>query len=129
MTVRGRSSILNRLAAIATARCPLRAAVEPPAQSVSNVNPDLERRDVHFSGRVQGVGFRYTTRAIAGRHPVAGFVQNLTDGRVRLVVEGTPSNLDALVADVTAEMDRYIESTSVTVHPATGEFSAFEIRH
>jgi acylphosphatase len=93
------------------------------------VNPALERREVHFSGRVQGVGFRYTTRAIAGRHPVRGFVQNLSDGRVRLIVEGTPHHLDALLADLNAEMDRYIESTNVAVLPASGEFSDFEIRH
>jgi acylphosphatase len=76
---------------------------------------------------VQGVGFRFTTRAIAKRHPVTGFVQNLPDGRVRIVVEGAPAALDAFVAGVAGEMDRYIESTDVSKQPATGEFSEFEI--
>jgi acylphosphatase len=93
-----------------------------------SVEPELERRIVHFAGRVQGVGFRFITRSIAGRHPVTGFVQNLSDGRVRIVVEGAPAALDAFVADVAAEMDRYIESRDVTVRPATGEFSEFEIK-
>jgi acylphosphatase len=88
----------------------------------------VERRTIHFAGRVQGVGFRFTTRAIAGRHPVTGFVQNLPDGRVRIVVEGSVAALDAFVADVAGEMDRYIESTDVSRQPATGEFSEFEIR-
>ncbi|MGD9723453.1 MAG: acylphosphatase [Pirellulales bacterium] len=87
-----------------------------------------ERRDIHFSGRVQGVGFRYTTRAIAARHPVRGYVRNLADGRVRLVVEGTPEALDQFVGDLAAEMDRYIAATDVTTGPATDEFSGFEIR-
>jgi acylphosphatase len=87
----------------------------------------VERRTIHFAGRVQGVGFRFTTRAIAKRHPVTGFVQNLPDGRVRIVVEGAPAALDAFVAAVAGEMDRYIESTDVSKQPATGEFSEFEI--
>jgi acylphosphatase len=93
-----------------------------------SVEPDLERRIIHFSGRVQGVGFRFVTRSIAARHPVAGFVQNLPDGRVRIVVEGAPAAMDAFLTDVAAEMDRYIESTDITVQPATGEFSEFEVR-
>ena len=46
------------------------------------------RNTVHYTGHVQGVGFRYTTTTIAGKHNVAGYVQNLPDGRVRLVAEG-----------------------------------------
>ncbi len=93
-----------------------------------SVDPAVERREVHFAGRVQGVGFRYTARAITARHPVRGFVQNLPDGRVRMVLEGAPSHLDAVLADVAAEMGRFIQSTDVTVRPATGEFSEFQIR-
>ncbi len=126
------------LAVAARCRFAATAVRELLAQGVRNVNPaderrevhfGLERREVHFSGRVQGVGFRYTTRAIAQRYPVRGYVQNLPDGSVRLVVEGTAASLDALIAQVVAEMDRYIESTDVVVRPASGEFSAFEIRH
>src|SRR5262249_24196810 len=47
-----------------------------------------QRATVHYSGHVQGVGFRYAARSIAGKYAVTGFVQNLSDGRVRLVVEG-----------------------------------------
>ncbi len=41
-----------------------------------------------MSGRVQGVGFRYTAKGVAQRFAVTGFVRNLSDGRVELVVEG-----------------------------------------
>ena len=43
---------------------------------------------VLYSGHVQGVGFRATTREIAAGHEVAGYVKNLADGRVELVAEG-----------------------------------------
>jgi acylphosphatase len=88
----------------------------------------VERRTIYFAGRVQGVGFRVTTRAIAARFPITGFVENLRDGRVRIVVEGDAEVLDAFAADVAGEMGRYIESQHVERGPASGEFAEFEIR-
>lgn len=44
---------------------------------------------VHYSGQVQGVGFRATAARIARHHPVAGWVRNLPDGRVELFVQGS----------------------------------------
>lgn len=95
---------------------------------MSQVPQTPTRREIRFSGRVQGVGFRYTTRAIAARYDVTGFVQNLPDGRVLLVAEGREQTLDELVAAIAAEMDRYIQHIDSTTGPATGEFGAFEIR-
>ena len=54
---------------------------------------DCTRRHCYFSGRVQGVGFRYTSRNIAINYDVTGFVRNLPDGRVELVAEGPPGVL------------------------------------
>jgi acylphosphatase len=88
-----------------------------------------QRRVVHYQGRVQGVGFRYTTVAIAGRYEVTGFVENLSDGRVRLVCEGSAAELERFIAGVASAMDRYIENVQVNVEPASDEFSGFTIRH
>jgi acylphosphatase len=89
--------------------------------------PGHERREVRYSGRVQGVGFRYTTRGIAAGRPVAGYVRNLPDGTVELVVEGATGALDQFLAAVTNELGRYIEHQEVTRGPATGELTRFEI--
>jgi acylphosphatase len=86
------------------------------------------RRDVRFRGRVQGVGFRFTTREVAARFRVAGFVQNLADGQVLLSVEGEPAELDRFVAAVVDEMDRYVAGYDVDQRPATGEFNDFHVR-
>ena len=51
-------------------------------------------------GRVQGVGFRYATRAEAQRLGVRGTVRNLPDGAVEAVFEGTPDAVDAALAFV-----------------------------
>src|SRR5437868_2572582 len=45
-------------------------------------------RMVHYTGDVQGVGFRATTEEVARAYPVTGWVRNLADGRVELLVEG-----------------------------------------
>ena len=55
----------------------------------------MERRQVRYSGHVQGVGFRYTAVSISRRHTVTGFVQNLSDGSVVLVAEGQAKSLDS----------------------------------
>lgn len=96
---------------------------------MSDAGGEVERREVHFSGRVQGVGFRYTARNIARRHPIRGFVRNLPDGRVHLVAEGTSQALDRFVAAIVEEMDDYIEHKDESVRPATQEFDLFEVRH
>ena len=53
-----------------------------------------ERHRVYYSGQVQGVGFRYTTHRLAQGYEVTGYVRNLDDGRVELLAEGEPAELD-----------------------------------
>ncbi len=90
---------------------------------------NLEQREIHYDGRVQGVGFRYTVRSVAARFDVTGFVRNLPDGRVQLVVEGAPGEVGALLDAVKTEMLPYIRDVQETTRPATGRFHAFEIWH
>ena len=49
-------------------------------------------------GRVQGVGFRWWTRARALELGLVGAATNLDDGRVEVVAEGPRSACEALVA-------------------------------
>jgi acylphosphatase len=88
-----------------------------------------ERREAFYSGHVQGVGFRYTVRQLAGGFEVSGYVRNLADGRVQLVAEGEPAELDRFMAAIAERMSGFIGDTTVDVRPATGEFQAFEVRH
>ena len=52
---------------------------------------------VHYSGNVQGVGFRATASMIARRHPVTGWVRNLPDGRVEAVLEGPRQAVESML--------------------------------
>jgi acylphosphatase len=90
---------------------------------------DRQQREVYYAGMVQGVGFRYTVRSLAARCDVTGYVRNLPDGRVHLVVEGATDEVAALLDAVQAEMRHYIRDVQETVRPATGRFPSFEIRH
>jgi acylphosphatase len=88
-----------------------------------------QRREAYYSGHVQGVGFRDAARRIAQGIPVTGFVRNLDDGRVQLVVEGTRSDLAEFLESISRRMDQFIRQAAVDERPATGEFKDFAIRH
>jgi acylphosphatase len=56
------------------------------------------RRRVHVAGRVQGVWFRESCRDRALAAGVSGWVRNLDDGRVEVVLEGPAAAVDDVVA-------------------------------
>ena len=87
------------------------------------------RQHVYYSGRVQGVGFRYTAVRCAGGYDVSGFVRNLDDGRVELVVEGPRKDVDGLLEDIRHAMDRNIRNETCQTEEATGVYGDFSVRH
>jgi acylphosphatase len=88
-----------------------------------------ERRTVYYSGHVQGVGFRYAARSAAARFAVGGYVRNLSDGRVEVVAEGEPRELDAFLRAIHDQLGDHIRNEQSDSQAASGEFSGFEIRH
>ena len=58
---------------------------------------------VIFSGRVQGVGFRYSTREIATGFDVIGSVKNMPDGTVKMEIMGETDEGEAYLAEITEE--------------------------
>ncbi len=85
-------------------------------------------KQVRYSGRVQGVGFRYTACQLADGYPVAGYVRNLPSGDVELVAEGEAAAVDAFLDAVARRMEGYIQQSSVQDAPVTGH-RGFTIRH
>jgi acylphosphatase len=88
------------------------------------------RRRILVDGRVQGVGYRYATVREARRLGLRGFARNLPDGRVEVVAEGPPEDVNRLAAwcrqgppaaDVTA-----IEQTDLD--PGGGALEPFGVR-
>lgn len=85
------------------------------------------RRTVYFSGQVQGVYFRATTRDIAGSYKVTGSVRNLRDGRVELIAEGEAAEIDAFVAAIRTAKRGFIDEVESSDGEATGELTGFGI--
>ena len=83
---------------------------------------------VLYSGRVQGVGFRYTAHDLAAGYPIAGYVRNLPSGEVELVAEGEPDAVEAFLDAVAQRMAIYITSTTVQ-DSAPLRQRGFQIRH
>ena len=89
---------------------------------------DVHHESVFFSGRVQGVGFRYATLQVAREFEVSGFVCNLPDGRVQLEAEGRAAEVAAFVTAVEERMHGYIRKTERSARLRPAEFSGFGIK-
>ena len=87
------------------------------------------RLTVHYTGRVQGVGFRFTTVNVARQVDVTGYVQNLPDGSVRMVAEGEAPTVRAFADAVKNRFSRNITHADESQCQATGEFKRFEVKH
>lgn len=71
------------------------------------------RKHFYFSGRVQGVGFRYQATRLARGLGLTGYVKNLWDGRVELEAQGP----ETLVWDLVSALHRqpYIQIEDMEV--------------
>lgn len=83
---------------------------------------------IYYSGRVQGVGFRFTSRYLANELGVVGWVENLSDGRVEVVAEQEEDILRDFLSQISGRFARFISDVSVETLPATGDFKDFGIK-
>ncbi len=83
---------------------------------------------VFYSGRVQGVGFRYTVVGIAQNLDISGWVKNLFDGRVEARLEAEEEVLRDFLSQIENHFGDYITNTDVVWGEATGEHKGFTIR-
>jgi len=88
----------------------------------------MVQKTVLFSGRVQGVGFRYTTRSLSSGFQVTGYVKNLPDGRVEAVIEGDLHEVDRFLDAIHVKMEDFINTTHVTESSVCGHYEAFDVR-
>jgi acylphosphatase len=82
-----------------------------------------------IAGRVQGVGFRWFTHDAAAREGVHGWVRNLADGRVEVVLEGDSESVDRMEAAVRrGPASARVEQVEVEEQTPVGRVAGFEIR-
>jgi acylphosphatase len=66
--------------------------VSSPIKEIS-----MKKVTLHISGNVQRVGYRAKVISIANALGIKGFIQNLPDGRVKIIAQGEQSELDKLI--------------------------------
>lgn len=68
------------------------------------------RKQVRYSGRVQGVGFRVTCRHLSEGYAVTGWVQNESDGGVLLEAQGEGSEVERFLIEIVRVLGQNIEN-------------------
>jgi len=85
---------------------------------------------IYVSGLVQGVFYRANAKRVAESLSLTGWVRNLRDGRVEIVVEGEEENLAKFIEWCKrGPVGAVVESVDVTREEYKGEFKGFEIRY
>ena len=80
-----------------------------------------------FKGRVQGVGFRFTTRRIGQRYDLTGYVKNLPDGSVEALLQGIDADVQACTNDIQDAFGGYIRDMKSTDQPVSPQYRDFRI--
>jgi acylphosphatase len=86
------------------------------------------RTRLRYVGRVQGVGFRATARAVAAGFGVTGWVRNEADGSVTLEAQGEGGEVDLYLVALWQRMARNIESADRVEVAVLESESGFEVR-
>ena len=82
----------------------------------------MRRLRVIVTGSVQGVGFRWSTRKVADKYGLAGWVRNRNDGAVEAELEGSPEAVESTIAWLhNGPPSASVSSVDVIETPAKGE--------
>ncbi|MGC8594727.1 MAG: acylphosphatase [Candidatus Kryptoniota bacterium] len=86
------------------------------------------RAHIIVTGAVQGVGYRYFAYKHARAYNLKGYVKNLSDGRVEVVVEGNHGLIEEFIKELRrGPVSAHVTGVEVDWEIPTNEFSNFEI--
>ena len=86
------------------------------------------RKALHFTGRVQGVGFRWRAQNAANALGVTGWVRNNFDGSVSMELQGTEAGIDGVVLALERGTYVLIEDFSARTIPVKENETGFFVR-
>ena len=84
-------------------------------------------KHIIFTGRVQGIGFRFTAFNIANRCQLTGVVRNLPDGSVEMLTQGNPDDIADCIRNIKESFSGYIKETKIEEAPLNPEYKDFKI--
>jgi len=88
---------------------------------------DNAAKKIIFSGRVQGVGFRFTALNVANRYHLTGYVRNLSNGSVEMLLQGPAETIDTCIPDILDSFAGCIRQTDVEAVAADPKLIDFKI--
>lgn len=88
----------------------------------------MSRVQIIYSGNVQGVGFRWRVSQIAKSYKLTGYVQNLSNGKVELLLEGEQSEVQEMSQDVANQLRDYWTSFDREDKPEGAHHTIFSIK-
>lgn len=90
----------------------------------------FEEIEAIIHGKVHGVRYRDFVQQCAGETGVCGFVENREDGTVRVVAQGTPDALKALIDCLhRGSVLSQVETVAVTWRSPTARFDDFSVKY
>ncbi len=84
-------------------------------------------KHIIFTGRVQGVGFRFTALDIANHYKLTGAVRNLPDGTVAMIVQGPAEDIADCIRDIKECFGVYIRETKIEEIRTDSQYKDFKI--
>ncbi len=89
-----------------------------------------KRIHIFVTGRVQGVFFRQSTKVMAIKNNVKGWIRNLDDGRVEIVAQGETQDIDNLAHWCkTGPANSRVDEFELSEENISDEFENFEVRY
>jgi len=84
-------------------------------------------KHIIFYGRVQGVGFRFTSSRIANRYQLTGFVRNLPNRSVEILLQGPEEDIKNCIRDIKKSFNGYITNTEMQQTEQNPQYTSFNI--
>lgn len=88
---------------------------------------DTVAKHIVFSGRVQGVGFRFTALNVANRYHLTGYVRNLPNGGVEMLAQGPKEIIDSCISDVQDSFAGCVHQVDIEDMPVNPKLTDFKI--
>jgi acylphosphatase len=84
---------------------------------------------IYYAGYVQGVGFRYTATQLARDLKLTGWVRNLSDGRVEVLVQGSKDQVEKFCDCMDHHFETNIQNKQIDFQSTQDSVQGFNIIH
>ena len=96
-------------------------------ESYKRINKNT-RVHIFLYGRVQGVAFRYYAKIMADKFIVKGWIKNLPNGEVEIMIEGNKERVTRMIEWCKKGPSMaFVEDINIDWLPYTGQFNRFSI--